>query len=708
MTETNKAKTQAAIGRLLRPKSIAIVGASPTPGSLGNGVLTNLLRFGFKGDIHLINPNRSEIDGRPCLKSTRELPMGVDCAVLAVPQAGVMDAIKGCTERSVGGAVIFGAGFAELGEEGRKLQNELAGVAEAAGMALQGPNCLGYINYVDSIAMTFGTIAPVPVEGRRAVGIVSQSGAMAVVLGAALHGHDIAVSITASTGNEALNGLEDFLAILIEDPATHVLALVAEQFRDPQRFLALARRARDLGKPIVLLSPGRSAAAREAAQTHTGAMSGDWDVMRALASRAGVAVVETLEQLIDVSELFIRFPKPFLGGAAVITDSGAYKGLTLDYCQFVGLDLPQPGQTAHDIIGALAPGLIQPTNPVDLTAQALVDPLLYRKTLDPLLADDTFGSIVYTNILSSALMAPRKLKPILDAAREIQFTKPVILAMLGDDAEVPKETIGELRALNVPFFRSPERCFRALAYLQRYYHAQASATPAPKRVTDTKHELLSGIIAEHDAKKILALEGIPIPPSEFVTTMEDAKAAAARIGFPVALKAQATELAHKSDAGGVILSLQSESDVVEGWTQLYSNIAEAKPGLMLDGVLVEKMAPRGVELIFGARNDPDWGPVLVVGLGGIFTEALHDVVTLAPDLGVDAIARELRRLKGAALLGAFRGSPARDVEAAATIAAKLGAFVMAHPEIAEIDVNPVVVYAEGEGALALDALIVVR
>jgi len=707
MTEPSKAKTQAAIGRLLRPKSIAIVGASPTPGSLGNGVLTNLLRFGFKGDIHLINPNRSEIDGRPCLKSTRELPMGVDCAVLAVPQAGVMDAIRGCAERGVGGAVIFGAGFAELGEEGRKLQDELAGIADAAGMAIEGPNCLGYVNYVDGVAMTFGVSVPVPIDGRRAVGVVSQSGAMATVLRAALHGHDIAVSISASTGNEALNGLEDFLDILIEDPATHVLALVAEQFRDPQRFLALARRARDLGKPIVLLSPGRSAAAREAAQTHTGAMSGDWDVMRALTSRAGVAVVETLEQLIDVAELFIRFPKPLKGGAAVITDSGAYKGLTLDYCQQVGLDLPQPSQKARDVIGALAPDLIQPTNPVDLTAQSLVDPLLYRKALDPLLDDDTFGSVVYTSILSSPLMAPRKMKPILDAAKELTFSKPVILAMLGDDADVPKETIGELRALNVPFFRSPERCFRALAYLQRYYE-QAAETSAHRRAVDTKHELLSGVIAEHDAKKILEIEGIPIPPSEFVTTMEDAQAAAVRIGFPVALKAQATELAHKSDAGGVILSLQSDSDIVEGWTQLQSNIAEARPGLMLDGVLVEKMAPRGVELIFGARNDPEWGPVLVVGLGGVFTEALRDVVTLAPDLGVEAIERELRRLKGAALLGEFRGSSARDVRAAATIAAKLGAFVMAHPEIAEIDVNPVVVYAQGKGALALDALIVVR
>ena len=633
--------------------------------------------------------------------------MGVDCVVLAVPKPGVMDAVEGCAERGVGGVVIFGAGFAELNQEGRKLQDEIASVADAAGMAIEGPNCLGYINYVDGVAMTFGLGDPVPIGDRRAVGIVSQSGAMATVLRTALHAHDIAVSIFASTGNEALNGLEDFLDVLIEDTATHVIALVAEQFRNPQRFLALSRRARELRKPVVLLHPGRSAAARDAAQTHTGAMCGDWDIMHALAASERVAVVETLEQLIDVTEMMIRFPDPLKSGAAVITDSGAYKGLTLDYCQSIGLDLPQPSQAARNIIGALAPDLIQPTNPVDLTAQSLVDPLLYRKALEPLLADETFGSVVFTSILSSPLMAPRKMKPILDAAKELKLSKPVIFAMLGDDGDVPREPIDELRALNVPFFRSPERCFRALAFLQRYY-LQASVAPAPKRQSSVVHTLRSGTIAEHDAKKILELEGIPAPASEFVTTIEDAKAAAARIGFPVVLKAQATELAHKSDAGGVILSLQSESAVADGWSQLYSNLAENQPGLMLDGVLVERMAPRGVELIFGARNDPDWGPVLVLGLGGVFTEALQDVVTVAPDLGVDAIARALKRLKGAALLGEFRGSPARDVDAAAAIAAKLGAFILAHPEIAEIDINPVVVHAQGHGALALDALIVVR
>lgn len=706
MTAAAKIASQIAIQRLLRPKSIAIVGASPTPGALGNSVVKNLDRFGYQGVIHLINPNRAEIDGRACLKSTRDLPHGVDCAVLAVPQAAVLDAVQGCVERGVGGVVIFGAGFAELNAQGRAAQEQLAAIASAAGIAIEGPNCLGYINYVDGVPMTFAPTEVAPLAGRRAVGIISQSGAMATVLRTALHAHDIAVSFTVSTGNEALNGLEDFLDVMIEDDTTHVLALVAEQFREPKRFLSLMRRARELMKPVVLLHPGRSAAARESAQTHTGAMSGDWDVMHARTTREGVAVVETLEQLIDVAELFIRFPAPITAGPALITDSGAYKGMSLDYCQRIGLDLPQPG-SSHDALGALAPGLIHATNPVDLTAQALIDPQLYRKALEPLLADAAFGSVVYASILSSPATAERKFKPIFEAAKNSAFSKPVIVTMLGDDGEVPQETIDALRALNIPFFRSPERCLRALAFL-RGAHQRKDVPVAATTRKPYKHKLLSGIIPEHVAKKILEAEGIPIPPAEFVTTIEDAEAAARRLGYPVALKAQAGELAHKSDVGGVVLGLNTGKEIAEAWSRLHSDIAMARPDLVLDGVLVEKMAPRGLELILGARNDKDWGPVLVIGLGGVFTEVLHDVITLAPDTGADAIAAELGRLKGAALLGPFRGAPARDITAVADIAAKLGAFIIAHPEVAEIDINPVVVHAQGEGALALDALIVVR
>ncbi len=695
--------TPSSIGRLLRPKSVAIVGASPTPGSLGNGVLANLDRFGYAGAIHLINPTRAEIGGRACLKTTDDLPYGVDCAVLAIPRAGVIAALEGCARRGVGGAIVFASGFAEQGEEGRALQAEIVRIARESGMAIEGPNCLGMVNLVDGVPLTFGAtdVTVVPADAR-AVAIVSQSGAMASVVRAALLARGVAVSISISTGNEAVNGIEDFVDDLIDDPRNQIIALVVEQFRKPQQFLGLAARARAAGKIIVVLHPGRSAAARKSAETHTGALTGDYQVMRALVARAGACVVETLEELIDLSEIHARARSPVQSGVALITDSGAFKGLVLDLCESVDLALPEPGPDASASIGSIAPDLIFATNPLDLTAMALVDPDLYRKTMGPLLADERFGTIVLAVIISNPSLAIRKVEPIIKAIREFDTQKLIVFAMLGEDAEVPQVIVDGLRALHVPFFRSPERALRALAAINHHMDATAPAPP----MTMASRELPSGVLAEHMAKSICAAIGIPTPRGALARTIEEALEIARRIGYPVAIKAQSAELSHKSDAGGVALNIAQEQALRDAWSAMHDGLRRARPDMLLDGVLVEAMSARGLELIVGARRDPEWGPVVVIGLGGVFTEALHDVRVLAPDLTEDEIERAFFKLRGAALLGAFRGAPPRDVKAASRVAALIGAFMRAHPDVMEIDINPLMAFETGKGVMALDALIV--
>jgi acetate---CoA ligase (ADP-forming) len=698
---------RSAIERMLRPRSLAIVGASPTPGSLGASLLANLERFAFPGDVHLVSATRAEINGRPCVKSAADLPEGVDCAVLAIPRAGILDAVKGCAQRGVGGVIIFAAGFAEAGPEGQALQAEITRIARDYGMALSGPNCLGHINYVDGVPLTFSACAPEPLAGRRAVGVVSQSGAMATVFRAALHAHDVAISYSISTGNEARGGIEDFLDFLIDDDATHVVLMMVEQFRQPQRFLAAARKAHAVGKPIVLLHPGRSAAARLSAQTHTGAMTGDYEVMRTLVSHAGVAVVDTLEELLDLGELLVRWSSPPQGGTAVISDSGAFKAMVLDFCDGSDLALPEPIGSTKDRLAALAPDLILPTNPLDVTAQSLVDPDLYRKAMEPFLADDRYGSLVLAVVLSSPTHSQRKMAPIIAALEKAGPPKPVVFAMMGEDSEVAPEIIAKLRTLGVPFFRSPERALRALARLAGVRRPPA-AVARPPEAAPAGGRLPAGVVPEYVAKRILADAGIPFARGELARDLAEAQSVAARIGYPVALKAQSPALAHKSEAGGVVLGLADDAALAEGWHKLHADVGRAKPGLQLDGVLVEAMARPGVELIIGARNDLDWGPVLAVGLGGIWAEALRDVRVLPADLDVDAIVAELRKLKAAPLLTGFRGAPALDIRAAAEIASRLGRFVASHPEIAEIDANPVVAYPVQQGAIALDALIVVR
>jgi acyl-CoA synthetase (NDP forming) len=704
MNDGKSAAARSPIERMLRPRSIAVVGASATPGALGQQLLANIERFKFSGELHFVSATRTEINGRPCVKSTAALPEGVDCAVLAIPRAGILDAVKGCAARGVGGVVIYAAGFAEAGPAGEELQAEIARIGREAGMAIAGPNGLGHINYVDGVPLTFSSCTPVPTAGRRSIAIVSQSGAMATVLRAALHARDVAISYSISTGNEALNGIEDFLEYVIGDEATHVILAMTEQIRRPQRFLALARRAQAAGKPVVLLHPGRSAAARESAKTHTGTMSGDYEVMRTQVTHAGVILVETLEEVIDLGELMVRWPVPPRGGAAVISDSGAFKAMILDFCETCELTVPEPLGATKDTLAALAPDLIVPSNPLDVTAQSLVDPDLYRKAMKPFFEDERYGSLVLAVVLSSPTHSQRKMMPLIAALKEFGPSKPVVFAMMGEDSEVAPEIIVELRKLGVPFFRSPERALRALARLASVQPPQ----PVVARAAVAGARLPSGVMPEHAAKTLLAADaGIAVPRGEMVQNLDGARAAAARIGYPVALKAQSAQLAHKSDVGGVILKIADEAALADGWHKLHGDIAHARADLRLDGVLVEAMARSGIELIVGARNDPDWGTVVLVGLGGVFAEALRDVRVLPADLAPAAIVAEMRKLKGAALLTGFRGAPACDLGAAADVAARLGRFVAAHPEIAEIEINPLMVHADGEGAVALDALMAV-
>jgi acyl-CoA synthetase (NDP forming) len=681
---------------------------SATPGSLGGGVLADLERFGYRGDIHLVHPTRAEINGRQCVPSTEALPDGVDCVVLAIPTSGVIEAVRGCAKRGVGGVIIYSAGFAELGDEGRARQRELAEIARAAGMAVAGPNCLGHVNFVDGISLTFGPAQPRPPKAPG-VSVISQSGAMASVMRAALIPRGIDIAYTVSTGNEAVSGVEDFLAHLLDDSSTRAIALLVEQFRHPRRFLELARQARSIGKPIVLLHPGRSQAARTSAATHTGALTGDYDAMRTLVARAGVAVVDSMEEFVDLTEMVVRCPPPPEKGAIVFGESGAFKGLMLDLADTIGLELPAPEGASKEVLAALAPGLILPTNPVDLTAQALVNPGLYRTALTPLLQDERYGSVVLALILSSSQMVRFKADPILATIRDLKPAKPIVFAMLGEDSPVPDDVIEEFRALGVPFFRSPDRAMRALAAFTRLGQAHADARRRREAAPSPPAEPLSpGVIPEHVAKPLLAASGVRAPESGCARTLQEATAIARRIGYPVVLKAQSASLSHKSDAGGVILSLGSEAALAEGWRQLEANIERARPGLKLDGVLVEAMAPKGLELIVGARISVDWGPVLMVGLGGVLAEALRDVRLLPSGMSVEEISAELRKLKGAVLLDGFRGSPPIDVEAAASAIGALDRFIASHPEIAEVDINPLVVHPRGQGATALDALIVVR
>ncbi|HEY6467981.1 MAG TPA: acetate--CoA ligase family protein [Candidatus Acidoferrales bacterium] len=695
-----------AMERLLRPRSVAIVGASATRGALGASVIENLDAAGYSGAVHLVNPKRDRIGSRPCLPSIDALPEGVDCVALAIPREGVLESVRACTRRKVGSIIIFAAGFAEAGDAGRKEQGEIRRIAMEHGISVEGPNCLGLTNYVDNVFLTFVSAPPQEPFDGDAVGIVSQSGAIAAVLGVGLRHHGLPLSYSISTGNEAVCGVEDFLDFLVQDTRTKVIAMVIEQIRAPRRFLEIARTARQAGKSLVLLHPGASAEARASAATHTGALAGDYEVMRLYVESAGIVAVDSIEELVDTTDILFRCPPATSGGAAVFAESGAFKAFSLDFCKEVGLPLPPLSEECFAQLKTALPDFITPTNPLDITAQGLVDPDIYRRCIPPVLHDERYGSLMLAIILTDKQTSALKFPSILNALREVRPTKPVVFAGLDEGAECDPAYIRELRDLGVSFFPSTERAFRALARVHEHADHIKRAGEISEPVSDVP-SLPAGVVPEYKSKGILRSIGVPVPKGSLARDLSEAIAIAERIGFPVVLKAQSVALSHKSDLGGVVLAVRDAEALRQAWESVSSRLSSARRDIVLDGMLVEKMGQEGVELIVGARRDPDWGHVLLVGLGGVLTEAIGDARLLMPDVTCEDVAEELLRLKGAKLLRGFRGAPPSDIQAAAKVISLIGAFVRANSRVRELDINPLVVYPEGRGVAALDALMIV-
>ncbi|MFW2851959.1 acetate--CoA ligase family protein [Sphingomonas sp. TX0543] len=691
-----------ALDRLLRPRSVAIVGASDKPGSLGASVLANLLRDGYDGDIYLVNPKRAEIGGRACVATVDDLPQGVDAAVLAIPRAGVLEAVRGLAARGAGSAVIFSAGFAEDGAEGLAEQQEIARIARASGMVIEGPNCLGLVNFADGIALSFVEMPRVTAIGVPRVGIVSQSGAMAAVLATTMIARQVPLGAFVSTGNEAASGIEDYLAHMAADPGTTVIGLIAEHIRRPRAFLSAARAARAAGKTVVLLHPGSSEAGRASAATHTGALAGDHDVMRAHVAAAGVLLVDTLEALGDVVEIALRCPGITARAVGMVAESGAYKALTLDLSERVGLALPVLTDADSPALRAAIPPFVPVSNPVDVTAQGLVDPSLYGRTISALAGDVRIDSIIVTLIQTDTHTSHVKFAAVAEAVEMLGTAKPLIVAGVDEGGGVLPEDIAALRAAGVPYLPTAERVVRALAAIGAGLDVVDGASAMATGLTDVQP---GATIPEYRSKALLGAHGIAFPPHDLATSIAGATAVANRLGYPVVLKAQAAALSHKSDAGGVIVGIADDAALAAAWERMHRDVASARPGLVLDGLLVEKMGARGVELILGARNDPEWGATVLVGFGGVAAELLEDVVLLPPGLSIEAIEARIDTLRMAPLLRGFRGAVPADVRAVAVMAQRLGAIVAATPNIREVDLNPVIALPEGQGAVALDALI---
>ena len=691
-----------AIDCALRPRSVAVIGVSQAPGSAGQNAIRNLLTSGFSGELHVVARGGGTFEGVVSVPTIADLPMGVDLAILALPAGAVLDAVRECGARGIGVGVIFASGFGELGAEGRVAQDALAAVARAADMALIGPNCLGYSSKAEGISVSFGVAGGdrVHLPEGPAVAVVAQSGGMMANAGLALAARQMPIAHSISTGNEAVLGIEDFLADIARDDVTNSVIVYAEQIRHPARFVAAIRDCTARGKTVVMLHPGRSERAQEAAFSHSGAMASDHLAMQVLATQAGAIFVETLEELVDVAELMARYGQAPTKGVGVLTFSGAVCGVALDYCDRIGLDVPRLEPATVEALVKVMPPFAQPANPLDLTTQPQREPELSGKGLQALLDDPNIGSVVIAITPGGPQQSLRYfdgLQPALNDA-----TKPVALAIMGDGSHLIDDFMARVRAGRLVFMRSPERALRAIAALTRHGEALARARRADPLPDLAPAGKADRGVAEHRAKGFVASLGIATPAASLAETAAQAADIAARVGYPVALKAQAASLQHKTDAGGVALAITDRDSLERAWNGIAAAVAKAAPGLALDGMLVERMAEPGLDLIVSARRVPGWGVVTLVGVGGIWTEALEDFRLMPAGLAEADIVDELDRLRAAPLLHGIRGAPPVDRAAIAAVVRRVGLAVARDPAIGEIEINPLRVYPSS--AVALDAV----
>jgi acyl-CoA synthetase (NDP forming) len=692
--------TFASLDPLVRPRSIAVVGASDDPTRIGGRPIAYMKTRSFQGPVWPVNPRRERVQGLPAFASVAALPEAPDAAIVAVPVDAALQAVEELGRKGCKAAIVFTAGFAEVDEAGAQAQAALVDAARGHGMRLLGPNCLGLFNaglgYFPIFSSSFENGWPLP--GR--IGIASQSGAFGTHLFAIARDRGLGTPILVTTGNEAEVALGDVIGWMAQAPEIDVIAAYAEGIRESERFLAALDLARRNRKPIMMMKVGRSALGAHAAKSHTASIAGDDAVTEVVLEEFGVHRARTTEELLDVAYAATRRVYPAGNTLGVVTISGGAGVLISDAAEAVGLPMPPMPEEAQARLKALVP-FSAPRNPVDCTAQAFNDMSLIGKFASSMVEDGGYRSVLafFTQLGASPSVAPAlraQLKAVMDR-------HPDRLWMLSIVA--PEERIREYEADGFLVFEDATRAVVALHAMGKF--GEAFATGQAAAPMDMPSVMLPGTApSEAAAKRLLAEAGVPTVPEHACADPTAAVAAAERIGYPVVMKILSPDILHKSEIGGVLLGVDDADAVREGFPTLLERARQRAPGARIEGVLVAKQVTGAVEMALGITRDPVFGPVAMVGLGGIFIEILKDVAFRRCPFDASEAERLIRSLKGAPLLQGARGRPKADVAALAQALSRLSAFAAAAgTRLVSVDVNPMLVLPEGQGCYAADAVI---
>jgi len=691
------------------PDSIALIGASRDLEKIPGRLLSMLRKNQYPGKLYPINPNYGDIDGLKCYPTIAAVGAPIDLAVVIIPARAVLGALEQCAAVGVKNAVIISSGFAEEGGDSAAMQDAIVALAKKTGMRISGPNAEGFYSQVQRVAATFSPTVDVKpnepplVASQRRIGIVAQSGGIGFAIYHRAKALGVALSYVVSAGNESDLGAGEFLEYMVQDASTDVILLFIEGIRDVDKFLAAARRAAEIGKPVIVTKVGRSGAGERAAASHTASMAGWSAAYDAVFAKYGFIVSNDLDEAVAIAAVLTTNPLPKGDRVAVLTVSGGAGIWGADTVSLQGLQVPELSEQIQGEIKKLLPSYGSTRNPIDVTAQGVHSGGLQR-SIDLLDVSDEVDAILVVLSLSSDTRMPFKqaeLKPVIDAQN-----KPVVFYSYTLPSDFARKELAKSGVIVLSGLTHAGVAMRKMLERAKFKLAPP-ADPAALPLRDLSAHLTSATLSESDSKTLLREAGIALPDEVLVVEKSALDDAIARVGFPLVMKIQSRDIPHKSEVGGVRVNISTKGEVFLAFEALLDNARRHRPEAAIQGVLVSPMAKKGVEIILGTLQDKTFGPMIMVGLGGVTTELFRDVIYRpAPVSATEAIAM-LAELKAAPLLNGFRGATKADISAASQLISQVSVLAAQHArEISEIEINPVLVHPEGQGVTIVDALVV--
>lgn len=690
----------------LSPKSIAIIGASDKEGSVGRAITSNIMK-GYKGKIFPISPTRDTVFDKPAFKTVLDVKEPIDLAVVVTKNDIVPAVLEECGKKKIKGVIVITAGFKEVNEEGRKLEQQLKDIVKKYGIKLIGPNCLGVMNLDPNTMMNSTFLKVTPKSGQ--IALVSQSGAICAALVEDASAQGIGFSAVISLGNKAEMSEVDVLKILAEHKQTKVIVMYLEDMGDGQEFLRVCKQiTKKLKKPVLVLKSGRSPEGAKAAMSHTGALMGSDEIYDAVLHQAGAIRVDTMEELFDYATAFSKQPLPTGGDLVIVSNAGGPAIISTDACSKMGIKMAEI-EDIRPKINAVIPPWGSSRNPVDIVGDA--DYNRFNNVLENVLGHKNVGSVIAMCTPSATLDYDKLAEVIVNMSKK--YKKTMLASLMGLDEGIKNREI--LAAGDVPYYTYAEGAIRALRAMLKFVAWQKSpegtitkfkADKAKvKKVFDAVKKQGRTNLLEEEGQEVLRAYGFPLPQSILAKTEAEAVRAAKKIGFPVVMKIASPQIIHKSDAGGVKVGMSTEKDVRDAFNTIIKNAKKYNQKATIKGILVQEMVKGGKELIIGSKLEPGFGPVIMLGMGGIYVEVLKDVTfRLAPITNREADDM-INSIKTKKLLEGVRGEKPSDLKKLSDLIQRLSALVTDFKEIKELDMNPVLVMEQGKGCKVLDVRI---